>query len=141
MSKMRSETHRLHTSSLLFGLGPAAKRLLIPGIIALVALRSSSVEIWLMLLFVPSAIASFIRYFSYRYRFGSDDLLDIPSNLFRKIRILLAELCKSKDTAQRFVKLMSNTGGELTNCGQTIRMPQLFLKVLSFMCCSILLRN
>jgi putative membrane protein len=65
----------LHPSSLFFGLGSAAKRLLIPGIIVLVASRGNRAEIWLMIMFVPAAIMALVKYFTYRYRFGRDELV------------------------------------------------------------------
>ncbi len=65
----------LHPSSLFFGLVSAAKRLLIPGIIVLVASRGNRAEIWLMIMFVPAAIMTLIRYFTYRYRFRRDELV------------------------------------------------------------------
>jgi putative membrane protein len=66
---------RLHPSSLLFSLGSAARRLLLPGVLILFASRGSNLELWLMLLFFPAAVASLLRYWSYRYRLAPDDLV------------------------------------------------------------------
>ena len=45
---------RLHPSSLLFGVGKAARGLLLPGLFALFALRNSSYQAWWMLLLIPA---------------------------------------------------------------------------------------
>jgi len=66
---------RLHPSSLLFGLGSAARRLLIPGIVVLLASRGNRADLWLMALFIPAAVGTLIKYVSYRYRFGRDDIV------------------------------------------------------------------
>jgi len=67
---------RLHPASLLFSLGSAARRLLLPGLVVLFASRGGgNTEIWLMLIFVPAAVAAMLRYVSYRYRLGSDEMV------------------------------------------------------------------
>jgi len=66
---------RLHPSSLLFGLGSAARRLLIPGIVLLLASRGNRADLWLMALFVPAAVGTLVKYVSYRYRFGRDEIV------------------------------------------------------------------
>lgn len=67
--------HRLHPASLLFSIGSAARRLLLPGLIVLVAARGSPVQYWIMLAFVPAVVAALVRYWSYRYRFAADELV------------------------------------------------------------------
>lgn len=66
---------RLHPSSLLFSLGSVARRLLIPGILVLVASRGQRFEAVLMIFFVPAALAALFKYLSYRYRLGADELV------------------------------------------------------------------
>jgi len=68
-------SQRLHPSSLLFSLGSAARRLLIPGIIVLFASRGDRTEVWLMALFVPAALAALAKFLSYRYRLGREELV------------------------------------------------------------------
>lgn len=68
-------TRRLHPVSLLFSIGSAARRLLLPGIVVLFASRGSNVEIWLMLIFVPAAVGALIRYISFRYKLGADEMV------------------------------------------------------------------
>jgi putative membrane protein len=106
MSKMQSEPRKLHPSSLLFGLGSAAKRLLIPGIIVLAASRGNRAEIWLMLMFVPAAIASIVKYISYRYRFGQDEILIREGIITRNERHIPYARIQNIDLAQNPVHRM-----------------------------------
>jgi len=106
MSKMQSEPRRLHASSLLFGLGSAAKRLLIPGIIVLLASRGNRAEIWLMLMFVPAAIASIVKYISYRYRFGQDEILIREGIITRNERHIPYAHIQNIDLAQNPIHRM-----------------------------------
>ena len=66
---------RLHPISLLFSLGTAALRLLLPGIAALWALRGSHAEVWIMLLFVPAGISALVKYFTYRYHLRAEEIV------------------------------------------------------------------
>lgn len=74
-SEPKSATQRLHPSALLFGVGSAAKRLLLPGIVVLFASRGGDPTFWMLLLFFPALAAVLIKYWSYRYRFGDDELV------------------------------------------------------------------
>jgi putative membrane protein len=65
----------LHPSTLLFSVGAAARRLLIPGIVVLVASRGDRADLWLMILFVPAVVAALLKYVSYRYRFGREEIV------------------------------------------------------------------
>jgi putative membrane protein len=60
---------------MLFSIGLAAKRLLLPGLIVLVFRPGGRYEIWLMILFVPAVIGALAKYLSFRYRFGPDELV------------------------------------------------------------------
>jgi len=66
---------RLHPASLLFSLGSAARRLLLPGLVILFWSRGSNAEWWIMILFVPAAAAALLRYWSYRYRLGAEEMV------------------------------------------------------------------
>jgi putative membrane protein len=66
---------RLHPVSLLFSLGAAARRLLLPGIVVLFAARGSNAEIWIMVLFFPAAVAALVKYLSYRYQLRPDEIV------------------------------------------------------------------
>ena len=67
--------HSLHPLSMLFSIGLAAKRLLLPGLIVLVLRPGGQYEIWLMILFVPAVIGGLAKYLSFRYRLGPDELI------------------------------------------------------------------
>jgi len=71
----RVAAERLHPVSLLFSLGGAARRLLVPGLIVLYASRGGNTEFWLMVFFFPAALAAVARYWSYRYRLGEDEMI------------------------------------------------------------------
>jgi putative membrane protein len=66
---------RLHPASLLFSLGSAARRLLLPGIVILVASKGSNAEWWIVLLFFPAAVGALLKYWSYRYRLGAEEMV------------------------------------------------------------------
>lgn len=66
---------RLHPVSLVFSLGSAARRLLLPGLVVLFASRGSNTEIWLMVIFLPAAFVAVASYWSYRYRLGPDEMI------------------------------------------------------------------
>jgi putative membrane protein len=68
---------RLHPTSLIFSIGSAARRLLLPGIILLLAASRSrtGLEIWAMVFFAPALVVAVIRYLSYRYRLGHEELV------------------------------------------------------------------
>ena len=58
---------------MLFSIGLAAKRLLLPGLVVLVFRPGGQYEIWLMILFVPAVIGALAKYLSFRYRLGPDE--------------------------------------------------------------------
>jgi putative membrane protein len=65
---------RLHPVSMLFALGAAARRFLIPAVVLLFASRGRMAEVWMALLFVPAIARAAIHYATYRYRLGDDGL-------------------------------------------------------------------
>ena len=77
MSRPDDDTgwRRLHPLSLLFRLGAAARRMLLPLVALLFVSRTQGPELWFAVLFVPSGIAAVVSYMSYRYRLGSDELV------------------------------------------------------------------
>ncbi len=66
---------RLHPLSLLFSVGSAARRLLLPGIVVLYWSGGSNLEFWLMLFFIPAVLTSVARFLSYRYRMGREEMI------------------------------------------------------------------
>jgi len=74
-SDAAGRTQRLHPVSLLFSVGAVARRLLVPGIALLFVSRGSNYEIYLMIFFIPVAIAAIVRYMAYRYRLGDEGMM------------------------------------------------------------------
>jgi putative membrane protein len=70
-----SRLQSLHPLSMLFSIGLAAKRLLLPGLIVLVFRPGGQYEIWLMILFVPAVVGALAKYLSFRYQLGPDELV------------------------------------------------------------------
>ena len=66
---------RLHPASLIFSLGSAARKLLLPGLLVLFAARGGNTEFWLMIVFFPAAVAALIKYVSFRYRLGAEEMV------------------------------------------------------------------
>ena len=72
-----ADLRRLHPSSLIFSIGSAARRLLLPGFLLLFAASrgSSNLELWAMIFFGPALAGAVIRYLTYRYRLGDEELV------------------------------------------------------------------
>jgi len=72
-----SELRRLHPASLLFSIGAAARRLLVPGILLFFAASrgNGNVEFWAMLFFFPALATAVGRYLSFRYLLGDEELV------------------------------------------------------------------
>lgn len=89
---------RLHPVSILFGFGKSLKQFAIPGLLVLVAGRSSSGDqegsgrmpdswaLWLMLLLVPAALHAIARYLSFRIRYERTELIIRSGIVFRNER-------------------------------------------------------
>ncbi len=90
----------LHPASLLFGLGSAARRMLLPGLIVLVVSRARTFELWFMLLFVPSAVASVLRYLTTRYHFTQDQLVIRSGLIFHSERHVRSARIQNLDLVQ-----------------------------------------
>lgn len=69
-----SDTRRLHPTSPAFNIVRHARSLLAPGI-AVLFVGGESWQLWLMLLFVPSAIFEIVRFFTFRYTLSDDQIV------------------------------------------------------------------
>lgn len=80
--------HRLHPASLLFVLGGHLRNFLLPGLLFLVSAGSQGWdwEVWMMWLVVPLALASVVRYASFRYRYEASEIVVKTGVLFRNER-------------------------------------------------------
>lgn len=94
------DLQRLHPSSLLFGVGLAAKRLLLPGLLALLAFGRKEPELWLILLFVPAVAGTVLHYWSYRYRFAEEELIIREGIITRNERHIPYARIQNIDLAQ-----------------------------------------
>lgn len=75
MTPSEAPPERLHPSSLVFGAGSAARRLLLPGLAVLLFSRGSNFELLAMVFFLPALTAAVLRYVSYRYHLAEDELI------------------------------------------------------------------
>ena len=90
---------RLHPISILFAFGGSLKAFALPGLLVLIAGRSTSGgpggsfgrlspnwEVWLMLFLIPAAAAAIARYLSFRLRYEATDIIIRSGILFRNER-------------------------------------------------------
>lgn len=74
-SEPAAPLERLHPVSLLFGIGSAARNLLLPGVLVLFASRGGNYEAWFMVLFVPAVASYLLRYLTYGYRLAGEEMI------------------------------------------------------------------
>ena len=90
---------RLHPISILFAFAGSLKAFAVPGLLVLVAGRSSSGgadggfgglpanwEVWMMLILIPAALMAVARHVSFRVRYESTDLVIRSGLVFRNVR-------------------------------------------------------
>ncbi len=89
---------RLHPASILFAFGRSVRTFALPGLLVLLAGRSSrgpvesfgrlpgGWEVWAMLLMIPAAVLALARYLSFRVRYESADLVIRSGLVFRNER-------------------------------------------------------
>ena len=119
MPSSSEELQRLHPASLVFTVGAAAKGLLLPGMAVLFASRGSNYEIWLMAMFVPAVIAALVKYFTYTYRLGSEEMVIREGVLTRNERHIPYGRVQNIDLIQNpFHRLVAGSGPEVleTSC-------------------------
>lgn len=108
---------RLHPASLLFAFGRSVKAFAVPGLIAALGLGGRAPwrpnvggsdvpdtwEIWLMLLIIPSVLAAFARYFSFRLRYEDSELVIRSGILFRNERHIPYHRIQNLDAVQNIL--------------------------------------
>ena len=77
---------RLDPLSFVFTIGSSLKGFLFPAILALFAVRSGNYDLFFAVFLIPYAIYSVIRYYTYRYSFGNEDLVVRTGLIFRNER-------------------------------------------------------
>ncbi|MEE9392559.1 MAG: PH domain-containing protein [Planctomycetota bacterium] len=78
------EFHRLHPSSLIFGIGGQAKSYIVPGLAVFFLASDNRWELFAMLLFLPSAAWVVVRFLSFRYRLAEFELIT-KSGIFNRV--------------------------------------------------------
>ena len=124
--------HRLHPLSLLFTIGAQARAYLLPGLVVLlVASRGNFGQSWIMLAFFPALIGALFQYFSYRYRFGEEELVVREGIFFRNERHIPYARVQNVDTVQNPLHRMLKVAEVRieTASGQK---PEAVMRVLSF---------
>ncbi|HWI20626.1 MAG TPA: PH domain-containing protein [Vicinamibacterales bacterium] len=112
---------RLHPATLLFDLAKHVKNFAVPALFVIFgASRSSSGpggqsrgipdgwEAWLMVLFVPAAIASIVRYVTFRLRYDGDELVIRSGLLFRNERHIPFSRIQNVDATQNLFHRLFN---------------------------------
>lgn len=112
--------HRLHPSSVLFGLAAQAKNLAVPGLLVLFGANRAGAawEPWLMLFLVPYTGFALVRYLSFRYRYEPNEIVIRTGLLFRNERHVPYARIQNLDAVQTIahrllgvVEVRVQTGG------------------------------
>lgn len=94
-----SEARRLHPMSPVFSVLRQARALLLPGLIVLFV-GGDSWQLWIMILFVPSAVFEIGRYFTFRYRLTDDHIVTTLAFISRNERSVHYERIQNIESVQ-----------------------------------------
>jgi putative membrane protein len=107
---------RLHPATLLFDLAKHARNFAVPAVLVIFGTSQSSVgpwgmssgipsgwESWLLVLFVPAAIASIVRYLTFRLRYDEHELVIRSGVIFRRERHVPFSRIQNVDAIQNVV--------------------------------------
>lgn len=94
-----AESRRLHPASPVFSILRHARSLLIPGLLVLLV-GGNSWQLWLMVLFVPSAVFEVVRCAVFRYRLTEDTLVTTLAFVGRTERVLRYERIQNIESVQ-----------------------------------------
>src|SRR5918993_3118212 len=99
LEAMMPSEQRLHPVSILFAFAASLKAFAVPGLLVLVAGRSSSGgadggfvgvpanwEVWMMLFLIPAALMAVARHLSFRVEYESTELVIRSGMVFRNVR-------------------------------------------------------
>ncbi len=125
-----SDARRLHPASLVFAVGSAAYRLLIPGLLVLFASRGERADLVLLVMFVPSVLFSLARYLSLRYRFDAGELVIHEGILERRQRHIPYARIQNVDTVQSVLQRLLGVADVVIETAGGVT-PEATLKVLS----------
>ena len=96
---------RLHPLSLLFGLASAARPWVFPALLLLFASRGQP---WFLLAFFPAAIGAVVKYLSFRYRMGPEEMVIREGILTRNERHIPYARIQNIDLVQNPLHRMLN---------------------------------
>jgi len=77
---------RLHPASLLFSIGAHFRRLVVPALLFAFFARGTGMEPFALVMLVPSALIEIVRYFSFSYRLGRDEIVIVSDLISRNER-------------------------------------------------------
>ncbi len=97
---MTTPFRRLHPASLLFGALSVLRGFLLPAVVVVVLGRGRGGELWLALLALPAAVAAVVRYLSYSFALGDDELVIREGVFHRKERHIPYQRIQSLDTTR-----------------------------------------
>ena len=99
------DPRRLHPASPVFNIIRQARALLVPGL-AVLLLGGDSWQLWIMLLFIPSAAFEIARFFTFRYTLTDDRLVTTLTFLSRTERALRYERIQNIESVQNLLHRM-----------------------------------
>ena len=95
--------HRLHPLSFLFEVKQHARNLLAPALVVLVTASFASWQLFGLPLFAVYGIVSIVRYLSFRYRYGDDEIVIRTGFLFRNERHIPYHRIQNIDSVQNLL--------------------------------------
>lgn len=108
---MPSEDRRLHPLSILFGLISGLRSFALPGLLLLIGAGSAGWmvwELWALPFLIPSMVISAVRYFSFRYRYGENEMVVRTGFLFRNERHVPYARIQNVDGVQNVLHRLLN---------------------------------
>jgi putative membrane protein len=122
--------HRLHWSSLFYGLGPVA-RAAVPVFLLLLAARDAGWQLWALVGLVPAAIAGIVRYLTLTYRFEPDELVIAHGLISRHATHVPYARIQHVELRQGPVQRALGVAEVIVHTGGGGEEPEAILKVLS----------
>ena len=105
-----SSEHRLHPYSVLFAFLGQVRVFILPGILVYFGASRDNEwwQPWMMVFVVPSAAVALVRYFTYRFRYGDNELVIRSGLLFKKERHIPYARIQNIDAVQNVLHRVLN---------------------------------
>ena len=103
--------HRLHPYSIIFAFLTQIRLFVVPGIFVLVGMTSRNGDWWqpwMMLLIIPNAMVSVLRYVTFRYRYAESEMVIRSGLVFRKERHIPYGRIQNIDAVQNVLHRLLN---------------------------------